>query len=481
MIAEIVERSDGVPLFVEELTKAVLESTEPGDQVAAVLSATPQSALLVPATLHASLMARLDRLGRLAKEIAQAGAVLGREFPYDLVLSVAGRPEVELRAALDRLAGAGLVFCRGVVPNASYMFKHALVQDAAYGTLLRGRRQDLHGRAADALIAAGQAATTEPEIIAHHLQNAMRTVEAIDFWRKAGDTAARRSANREAAEHFRRALALVEAQPGSPERRRIELAVLSQLASPLMGAYGWSAPEVGDVVERAADVARRLESSAEIAPAVANLWFFNTARGRHDRAAEISADVMRMARETGDPDVLLEAHHCAWASNFNLGRFREFVEHIDAGAAIYDEARHARHRHQVHGARSRRLPAEFQRARADAARASCPGASKHRGVRRTGTPFGASAVFGHRTVRLLPVQGSSRRCRRGRWERERVDQCDGRARPSDAARVRADVPRLGAVPVWRREGRARLAARRASGHGWDRGPDLSDDVRWAAG
>jgi class 3 adenylate cyclase/predicted ATPase len=349
MIAEIVERSDGVPLFVEELTKAVLESAEPGGQVAAVLSATPQSALLVPATLHASLMARLDRLGRLAKEIAQAGAVLGREFPYDLVLSVAGRPEVELRAALDRLAGAGLVFCRGVVPNASYMFKHALVQDAAYGTLLRGRRQDLHGRAADALIAAGQAATTEPEIIAHHLQNAMRTVEAIDFWRKAGDTAARRSANREAAEHFRRALALVEAQPGSPERRRIELAVLSQLASPLMGAYGWSAPEVGDVVERAADVARRLESSAEIAPAVANLWFFNTARGRHDRAAEISADVMRMARETGDPDVLLEAHHCAWASNFNLGRFRASVEHIDAGAAIYDEARHARHRHQYMG------------------------------------------------------------------------------------------------------------------------------------
>ena len=154
IVAEIVERTDGVPLFVEELTKAVLESAAQGDRVAAVLATTSLTALSVPATLHASLMARLDRLGPAAKEIAQIGAVLGREFAYELIEPVAQRPERELQAALDQLGDAGLLFCRGTAPHASYLFKHALVQDAAYSTLLRGRRQELHARVAAALEAA---------------------------------------------------------------------------------------------------------------------------------------------------------------------------------------------------------------------------------------------------------------------------------------------------------------------------------------
>ena len=151
IVAEIVERTDGVPLFVEELTKAVLESAAQGDRVAAVLATTSLAAQSVPATLHASLMARLDRLGPAAKEIAQIGAVLGREFAYELIEPVAQRPEKELQAALDQLGDAGLLFCRGIAPHASYLFKHALVQDAAYGTLLRARRQELHARVAAAL------------------------------------------------------------------------------------------------------------------------------------------------------------------------------------------------------------------------------------------------------------------------------------------------------------------------------------------
>jgi len=146
IVAEIVERTDGVPLFVEELTKAVLESAAQGDRVAAVLATTSLAALSVPATLHASLMARLDRLGPAPKEIAQIGAVLGREFAYELIEPVAQRPEKDLQAALDQLGDAGLLFCRGIAPHASYLFKHALVQDAAYSTLLRGRRQELHAR-----------------------------------------------------------------------------------------------------------------------------------------------------------------------------------------------------------------------------------------------------------------------------------------------------------------------------------------------
>ena len=150
-VIDIVARTDGVPLFVEELTKAVLESAERGDQVAAVLATKSLDALSVPAALHASLMARLDRLGPASKELAQIGAVLGREFTYKLIALVAQRDERDLQTALGLLSNAGLLFCRGIAPHSSYLFKHALVQDAAYGTLLRGRRQELHARVVAAL------------------------------------------------------------------------------------------------------------------------------------------------------------------------------------------------------------------------------------------------------------------------------------------------------------------------------------------
>src|SRR5215472_3948168 len=170
VVAEIVERTDGVPLFVEELTKAVLESAAQGGPVAAVLATTSPAALSVPATLHASLMARLDRLGPLPKEIAQIGAVLGREFVYELIAPVTQRSEKELQAGLDQLTEAGLLFCRGIAPQASYLFKHALVQDAAYSTLLRGRRQELHGRVAAALEQHfADLVERQPELLAHHL------------------------------------------------------------------------------------------------------------------------------------------------------------------------------------------------------------------------------------------------------------------------------------------------------------------------
>jgi predicted ATPase len=170
IVAEIVERTDGVPLFVEELTKAVLESAGQSDRVTAVLGAASLAAHSVPATLHASLMARLDRLGPAPKETAQIGAVLGREFSYELIEPVAQRPERELQAALKQLSDAGLLFCRGTAPHASYLFKHALVQDAAYGTLLRGRRQKLHGRVAAALETHfADLVERHPELLAHHL------------------------------------------------------------------------------------------------------------------------------------------------------------------------------------------------------------------------------------------------------------------------------------------------------------------------
>jgi predicted ATPase len=186
-VDEIVERADGVPLFVEELTKAVLETGDPSDRVVAVLAASPSPALSIPATLHASLIARLDRLGPSAKEVAQIGAILGREFGYDLIEPVARRPAVELRAGLDRLAEAELVFCRGVAPHSSYLFKHALVQDAAYGTLLRAKRQQLHARAATVLEQNfADLVEAQPELLAHHLSAAGNSERAVDQWLRAG-------------------------------------------------------------------------------------------------------------------------------------------------------------------------------------------------------------------------------------------------------------------------------------------------------
>jgi class 3 adenylate cyclase len=343
LVDEILERSDGVPLFLEEVTKVVLESGSAAHHVAARIPGAPAA---VPATLQASLMARLDRLGPAAREIAQTGAAIGREFPYDLLAAVAPRSEHETCGALDRLVEAGLLFRRGAPPDAHYQFKHALVQDIAYGTLLRATRQALHGRIAASIERlTPERVEREPEILAHYLAESGQSARAALFWRKAGEKAVRRAGNREAIGHFRRALVLLETQPDGAERWHAELAVLAQLPAPLMTVHGWSAPEAGEAVERAAAVGRRLESSREQAPVIVNLWMINTARGRLDRAEEISGDLFRMARELADDEILLQAHHCAWATSFFRGEFRAAAEHIDAGAALYGEERHAHHRH----------------------------------------------------------------------------------------------------------------------------------------
>lgn len=339
VMAEIVERSDGIPLFVEEMTKAVLEAESEG-AARRTAAAGPSLAQAVPASLHASLMARLDRLGP-AKEVAQIGAAIGREFSHALLASVALQTGAELELALDRLIHAGLLFRQGTPPQVTFLFKHALVQDVAYSTLLRGARRTLHARIADALLAASDIA---PEIVAMHLQRAERSAESISYWRKAGEQSARRANDREAVSHFRRALSLLEAQPETNERWRTELAILSQLGPALMNVHGWAAPEVGEVVERAADVGRRLESSQELAPSIANLWVFQFSNGRLDAAEKISDDLLRIGRELNNSDVLLQGHHCAWPVCWGRGALADAVGHIDAGLALYDEERHAHHR-----------------------------------------------------------------------------------------------------------------------------------------
>jgi class 3 adenylate cyclase/predicted ATPase len=340
---DIVERTDGIPLFVEEMTKAVLEtgSESAADQTAA---AVPFPALAVPASLHASLLARLDRLGP-AKEVAQIGAAIGREFSYTLLAAVVRMPEAELQNALDRLVQAGLLFRQGVPPHANYLFKHALVQDAAYGTLLRSRRQHLHGEITSALEDAfPEIVEMQPEILARHCAEAGLDEKAQKYSRTAGEQAVRRASNREAIGHFRQALALNEKLPPDIGRSRAALAVLSQLGPALMSVHGWSAPEVGVVFERAEDLARQLESSVDLAPPLAGLWLFHTARGQFSRANEITNELFNVAHTLGDPDILLQAHHCAWPIRWFSGEIRDAKVHADAGLDLYDEVRHARHR-----------------------------------------------------------------------------------------------------------------------------------------
>jgi len=223
-VDEIVERADGVPLFVEELTKAVLETSDRANRVAAVPAACPMPTLAIPATLHASLIARLDRVGPIAKEVGQIGAVIGREFGYDLIEAVAQRPVAELRLGLDRLAEAGLLFCRGIAPHSSYLFKHALVQDAAYGTLLRAKRRELHGRVAAALETRfADLVERQPELLAHHLTATGDSKRAVSQWLKAGQFAAERLAHLEAIRDFDRGLAILPALPEGSARDRGEV------------------------------------------------------------------------------------------------------------------------------------------------------------------------------------------------------------------------------------------------------------------
>ena len=238
MIAEIVERTDGVPLFVEEMTKAVLEAgAERGGEIAA---SVPWAGLGVPATLQASLMARLDRLGPAAKGVAQIGAAIGREFSYELAASVGELAEERLQDALQRLVDAGLVFQRGTPPEAAYLFKHALVQDTAYGTLLRGPRRQLHARIAEALTAHyPELMDSQPELFAQHYAEAGLVEKSVAYWGKAGHRSAARSAMAEAAAQFQKGLDQLALLPDTPERQRQELEFRSALGAVLLTVKGY--------------------------------------------------------------------------------------------------------------------------------------------------------------------------------------------------------------------------------------------------
>ncbi len=342
---DIIERSDGIPLFVEEMTKAVLEAANEGtaERVVAVI---PSPSVAVPASLHASLMARLDRLGP-AKELAQIGAAIGREFSHGLMAAVAGKPQAEVQPALDRLVAAGLLFRQGSPPHATYLFKHALVQDAAYGTLLRGPRQELHARIAAATeTGMPERVEREPELLAYHYAEAGQPDTAAGYWLAAGRLAARRSANSEAVAHLRRGIAAVRGLPETVERNRLELALQLALGPALVSSRGFGDAEASTGYQRAAELAQRLGDDRDRFAATWGLWITIRAKSASDHMRlrlQYLGEMVEAAERTGDAELLLQAHHSSWSTRIWNGEFASASEHVRSGLALYDPERHRHH------------------------------------------------------------------------------------------------------------------------------------------
>src|SRR5262249_43184276 len=291
---QIIDRTDGVPLFIEELTKSVVESglvAEVGDLYTMRGAALP---LAIPTTLHASLLARLDRLAP-TREVAQIGVALGRSFSHELISAVAGMPEQQVDDALQQLVRAELVFQRGAPPDAEYTFKHALVQDAAYGTLLRARRQELHGRIATALEDRfPETDDQQPELLAHHCAQAGWIEKAIAYWGRAGRQSLARSAMVESVAQVRKGLNLLAPLPDGPERWRQELDLQRVLGAALLASKGNAAPETGQAYGRARELCERLGDTAALIPVLGALTTYHQTEGEYAAMRRISTDLLRI-------------------------------------------------------------------------------------------------------------------------------------------------------------------------------------------
>ena len=343
---DIIERSDGIPLFVEEMTKAVLEAGSEPEAIQTV-AAIPSPALAVPASLHASLMARLDRLGA-AKEVAQIGAAIAREFSHELLAAVARKPEAELGLSLDRLSRAGLLFRNGVPPHATYLFKHALVQDAAYGTLLREPRRALHARIAEAIESQfPDIANSQPELLARHYTEAGLIDKAAGLWGRAGLRSLERSALVEAAEQLTRALGQIAALPATPALRREQINLQVNLIAPLIHVKGYAAPETKAASERARLLIEQAEALGEppedpllLYSLLYGMLAANVVAFNGDAASKLATEFFARAKKQGATAPLMIGHRVMGSSLLMTGFIAEGRAHYDQALAFYSPAEH---------------------------------------------------------------------------------------------------------------------------------------------
>ncbi len=343
---DIIERTDGIPLFIEEMTKAVLEAESEG-AAEHTAAAVPYPATAIPATLHASLMARLDRLGP-AKEMAQIGAAIGREFSHTLLSAVVRKPEPELNSALDRLIQSGLLFRQGLPPHSSYLFKHALVQDAAYGTLLREPRRSLHARIAEVLESQfNEIAENQPELLARHCTEAGLIEKAVGLWGRAGQRSVERSALVEAAEQFTRALDQIAALPSTPELRREQIKFQVALLNPLMNVKGYAAPETRAAGERARLLINQAEALGEppddpllLFSVLYGSWVASTVGFITDASRNHAANFLALAEKQGTTVPIMVGHRLMGTSFLLIGDVAASRKHLDHAVALYVPAEH---------------------------------------------------------------------------------------------------------------------------------------------
>jgi class 3 adenylate cyclase/predicted ATPase len=328
-VATVVERTGGVPLFVEELTRAMLESSD-----------GRLTGHAIPATLHDSLMARLDRLGP-AKEIIQVGAGLGSEFSYELLHAVHPLAEPGLQSALQSLTNAELLYVRGIAPEATYQFKHALIRDAAYEALLRSKRQELHSRIAEVIEEHFKATfETHPELIAHHYTEAGLPMRAIPYWHQAGQRASQQGANAEAVSHVTTGLELLKKLPDTADRRQQELDLLLSLGGLLTATKGFAAPEVENTYRRARALCEQLGDRHKVFTALFGLTVYYSMRGEHATAKTLADQMLDIAQDAQDPDLLLAAHLMQGNTRLWIGEFAAAHAHLESGMRLYDPIQH---------------------------------------------------------------------------------------------------------------------------------------------
>jgi class 3 adenylate cyclase/tetratricopeptide (TPR) repeat protein len=340
---QIVAKTDGVPLFVEELTKMVLESSLLREREECYELTGPLTPLAIPATLHDSLMARLDRL-TTGKTVAQLGATIGRTFAYTLLQSIAALDEATLQHALRQLVEAELVYQRGVTMQAVYTFKHALIQDVAYQSLLKSTRQQYHHRIAQVLAERfPETAETQPELIAHHYTEAGLGSPAIDFWQRAGRRSIERSAHVEAVSHLTKGLELLRTLPDTPARTQRELRLHIALGTPLTALKGFAAPEVERTYIWARELCQRIGEPPQLFPVLMGLWRLYCARGIFQTTRELAEQLFALAQRLHDPARLLGAHNALGSTLLWLGEAALARTHLAQGIALYNPPQHRSH------------------------------------------------------------------------------------------------------------------------------------------